>query len=140
MLFIGLGSVSYGQYVPKGKTSKAEMALSQGKLDIAKAEIDEAFKVDDKGKVTSSAKNWYTRGQIYKAIFLDDSTQYKDLAGENALEVAVESFNKVQEMEKETSSYVIFSGQELSQLYAYIVNEGAEKYNENEFETAYKSL
>ena len=54
VLFIGFATFSYGQYVPKGKTAKAEMALSQGKLDIAKAEIDEAFRVDDKGKVKNA--------------------------------------------------------------------------------------
>mgnify|MGYP000306611943 CR=1 FL=1 len=53
MVFIGLGTLAYGQYVPKGKTSKAEMAYEQGKLDIAKAEIDEAFKIDAKGKSQS---------------------------------------------------------------------------------------
>ena len=41
VVFIGLGTFVYGQYVPKGKPAKAEMALTQGKLDIAKAEIDE---------------------------------------------------------------------------------------------------
>ena len=78
MLFLGVGTFTYGQYVPKGKVSKAEMASDQGKLDIAKAEIDEAFKVDAKGKVSSAPKNWYTKGQIYKAIYLDDSTSFKD--------------------------------------------------------------
>ena len=140
MLFIGFGTFSYGQYVPKGKTAKAEMALSQGKLDIAKAEIDEAFKIDEKGKVSTLSKNWYTKGQIYKAIYLDDSTEYKNLAGEETLKIAMDAFNKVKEMDKETSSYVIFSGQETAQLYAFIVNKGAEKYNENEFEGAYKEF
>jgi len=140
MLFIGFGTFTYGQYVPKGKTAKAEMALSQGKLDIAKAEIDEAFKIDDKGKVSTTTKNWYTKGQIYKAIYLD-SGEYTNLASkEEALKIAMEAFTKVKEMDKETSTYVIFSEQETSQLYAYIVNEGAEKYNENDFAGAYKDF
>lgn len=141
MLFFGVGTFTYGQYTPKGKVSKAEVALTQGKLDIAKAEVDEAFKVDAKGKVTSSPKNWYIKGKIYKAIYLDDSTAYNDLASnEVALETSMESFNKVVAMDKETSTYVIFSNQEISQLYGEIVNRGAEKYNENDFEGAYREF
>jgi len=141
MLFIGFGTFTYGQYVPKGKMSKAEMAFNQAKLDIAKAEVDEAFKVDAKGKVTGAAKNWYTKGRIYKAIYLDDSTEFKDLAPkEEALKTAMEAFNKVQAMEKENSTYLIFTNQEISQLFGIIVNEGAERYNENDFEGAYNSF
>jgi len=140
LLFIGIASFTYAQYVPKGKTNKAEAALNQGKLDIAKAEVDEAFKVDNKGKVTSAGKNWYLKGRIYKALYLDDSTEYSDLAGEEALKIAVESFDKVLSMEKETSTYAIFSNQEKTQLYAEVLNHGAEKYNENEFETAYEDF
>ncbi|MCK5209347.1 MAG: hypothetical protein KAQ79_15035, partial [Cyclobacteriaceae bacterium] len=114
ILFIGIGTFTYGQYVPKGKTSKAEVALTQGKLDIAKAEVDEAFKIDNKGKITAAAKNWYLKGRIYKALYLDDSTEFKNLAGDEALEVAMEAFNKVKSMEKENSSYFIFSDQEIS--------------------------
>jgi len=136
-LFIGISYFSYGQYVPKGKTAKAESALTQGKLDIAKAEVDEAFKIDAKGKVSAAAKNWYLKGRVYKAIYLDDSTEFSDLAGEEALNIAVESFNKVLSMEKENSTYAIFSNQEVSQLYAEVLNGGAEKYNENDFEGAY---
>ena len=140
MLFIGIGTYSFGQYVPKGKTSKAEMALTQGKLDIAKAEIDEAFKVDNKGKVSANSKNWYTKGRIYKAIYLDDSTEFKNLAGEEALSVAMECFNKVVEMDKETSTYVIFSNQEINQLYGYIINNGAEKYGVDDYKGAYSDF
>jgi tetratricopeptide (TPR) repeat protein len=138
ILFVGVTTLSFGQYVPKGKTTKAESALNQGKLDIAKAEVDLAFEVDEKGKVTSSGKNWYLRGRIYKAIYLDDSTEYSDLAGEEALKIAMESFNKVNALENENSTYAIFTSQEVSQLYAVLVNEGAEKYNENDFEGAYE--
>ncbi|MCK5467464.1 MAG: tetratricopeptide repeat protein, partial [Cyclobacteriaceae bacterium] len=140
ILFIGIGTFTYGQYVPKGKTSKAEIALTQGKLDIAKAEVDEAFKIDNKGKITAAAKNWYLKGRIYKALYLDDSTEFKNLAGDEALEVAMEAFNKVKSMEKENSSYVIFSDQEISALYGSVLNKGAEKYNDNDYEGAYKDF
>ena len=138
ILFLGAATFSYGQYVPKGKTSKAEAAYNSKKLDIAKAEIDEAFKVDAKGKVTGSAKNWYLKGRIYKALYLDDSTEFASLVGEEALAIAMESFDKVNEMEKETSPIAVFTGQEVTQLYGFIINEGAERYNENDFSGAYE--
>ena len=141
ILFLSLNVVAFAQYVPKGKTTKAETALSQGKLDIAKAEIDKAFELDPKGKITKAAKNWYLKGRIYKAIFMDDSTQFKDLVDKDvALRTAVESFNKIKEMEKATSTYAIFADQELGQLYAYILNKGAEKYNENDYKAAYEQF
>lgn len=141
ILFLSISAFTYAQYVPKGKVSKAEAAFNQQKLDIAKAEVDEAFKVDAKGKVTSSAKNWYTRGRIYKAIYLDDSTEFKDLATkEEALKTSMESFNKVLGMEKETSTYAVFTKTETSQLYGSIVNDGAAKYNENDFAGAYEDF
>lgn len=139
-LFIGVATFAYGQYVPKGKTAKAEAALDQGKLDIAKAEIDEAFRVDDKGKVTSSGKNWYLKAKIYKALYLDKSDEYGDLVGEEGLTTAMDAYNKVLEMEKESSLYVVFTNQETAQLYAELVNNGAERYNENEFEGAYEEF
>ena len=139
--FLGLATLSFGQYTPKGKVSKADMALNQGKLDEAKAEIDMAFEVDAKGKVTAAAKNWYIKGRIYKAIYLDDSTEFHELvSNEEALNIAMESFNKVKSMDKETSTYYIFSDQEISQLYGAVINEGAELYNENDFAGAYKAF
>ncbi len=139
ILFLSLSIIAFAQYVPKGRVTKAETALSQGKLDIAKAEIDEAFKIDAKGKISKAAKNWYLKGRIYKAIFMDDSTQFKDLVDkEVALKTAVDALNKIKEMEKETSTYAIFADQELGQLYAFILNKGAEKYNEKDFKSAYE--
>lgn len=128
----------FGQYVPKGKVTKAQVAFDQGKLDVAKAEIDKAFEDNIKGKITKAAKNWYLRGRIYKAILLD-SGEYHQLAP-NALDVALGSLNKVKEMEKETSSYYIFADQEIEQIYAIILNAGAAKYGENDFAGAYKDF
>lgn len=139
-LFIGISIFAFGQYVPKGKTAKAEAALNQGKLDIAKAEVDEAFRVDDKGKVTTSGKNWYLRGRIYKAIYLDETGDYEQLKNDQTLAEAMKSFNKVLELEKETSINAVFANQETSQLYAVIINHGAELYGENDFEGAYKEF
>lgn len=140
ILFISIGNFTYGQYVPKGKTSKAETALDQGKLDIAKAEIDEAFKIDNKGKVSAAAKNWFLKGNIYKSLYLDDSSSFKDLVGPEGLNIAMECFSKVKSMGKENSSYVIFADQQINNLYNSIINKGASAYNDNDYESAYKAF
>jgi len=136
--FIVLPALLFGQYEPKGKVTKAQLALDQGKLDIAKAEIDKAFELNLKGKVTKAAKNWYLKGKIYKAILLD-SGEFHSL-DDNALDIAVESYNKVKEMEKENSSYYIFSNTDIDQIYAVVLNGGAAKYGENDFKGAYKEF
>lgn len=140
LIFFAISSMVFAQkqYEPKGKVSKAENALNQGKLDIAKAEIDKAFADNEKGKVTTDGKNWYIRGKIYKAIYMDTTT-YHDIAPD-ALDKAVESYKKVKELEKENSTYAVFSEQEMNQLYGVVVNKGAADYNNNNFEAAYDAF
>ena len=135
VLMLITSNLAFGQYEPKGKVTKAEMALNSGKLDEAKAEIDLAFEVDEKGKVTTNAKNWYTRGNIYKAIYLDTG-QFNGLDPQ-ALEKAVKSYNKVIEIEnKENGTYTFLAHQELLNLYNSILDNGATAYNEGDLETA----
>jgi tetratricopeptide (TPR) repeat protein len=135
---IMLPGLLLAQYEPKGKTTKAQVFLDRGELDKAKAEIDMAFEVNKKGKITSAGKNWYLRGQVYKAIYLD-SGEYKSLE-DNALEEAVESFNKAIELEKESSTYHLFSNQEMQMLYSIVMNQGAEMYNDDNYEKAYEAF
>lgn len=137
MLFVS--AFAYGQYEPKGKVPKAESALNSNKLDIAKAEIDKAFEDNNKGKITTSAKNWFVRGNVYKAIF-QDSAEFKDLDSE-ALKKAAESYNKAIEIEdKESGYYTVFAGQELNNLYAVVLDEGAQAYQDENFEVAYRNF
>ncbi|MGF1637668.1 MAG: tetratricopeptide repeat protein [Cyclobacteriaceae bacterium] len=128
----------FSQYSPKGKVPRAESMLTQGKLDNAKAEIDLAFEENAKGKVLTDGKAWYNRGRIYKAIYMDEG-EFKEL-DPNALDVAIESFLKVRELEKETSIWVVYSDQEMAQLYSVVINEGAEAYQEDEYELAYQAF
>ncbi len=134
-----MSPLAFGQYVPKGKVSKADMALSAGKLDEAKAEIDLAFELDEKGKTTTSAKNWYTRGNIYKAIYTNDG-EYKDL-DPDALEKATASYKKTAEIEgKENGYYTIFANQEITSLYASAIDAGAVAYQEENFDKAFEEF
>jgi|GEM_PF-2459474 len=139
ILMVLASTVAFGQYEPKGKVSKAELALNANKLDEAKAEIDKAFEDNVKGKITTSSKNWYTRGKIYSAIFKDEG-DFKDL-DEDALAKAVESFNKVIELEgKENGTYTFLSSQEIQSLYNSTIDSGATAYNSGDLETALESF
>jgi len=138
-LLIFAANFALAQYEPKGKVNKAESALNSGDLDEAKAEVDLAFEVDKKGKVTSKEKNWYVRGQVYKNIFLD-SGKYKSL-DDNALGKAVESYNKVMEMEEnENGVYTVYSENDLNQLYGTVINAGADAYNNSNYKDAYEAF
>jgi tetratricopeptide (TPR) repeat protein len=139
LFLVGVYATAFGQYVPKGSVSKAEISMNSGKLDVAKAEIDQAFALNAKGKVTTVAKNWYLRGKIYSSIYQDTTGNWSNLS-DNALDVAVESFRKVLELEKSTSTYGLFAEQELSYLYGLALNQGAERYNENDFEGAHEGF
>ncbi len=129
-----LPATMMAQYVPKGKTTKAQLLFDKGELDNAKAEIDMAFEVDTKAKSPLLGKNWFLRGKIYKAIFLIPGNMKVLIP--NALSKAVESLNKTIEMEKETSSYNLFANQELQALYNNIINLGVEAFNVDDFKAA----
>ncbi len=131
-----ISPLAFSQYTPKGKISKADIALNAGKLDEAKAEVDKAFEIDAKGKVTTSPKSWYTKAKIYKAIYTNDG-EFSDLDPE-ALDKAIEGYQKAIEIEgKETGYYTIFANQELGGLYNSTIDAGATAYNEDDFEKAY---
>lgn len=136
ILTVFVSTLAFGQYEPKGKVSKAESALSSEELNEAKAEIDLAFEVDKKGKVTSNAKNWYVRGNVYKAIYQKNS----ELA-ENPLQTAVESYQKAIEIEdKENGFYTIACNQELANLYNSAIDAGAKAYEAENYEEAFKQF
>jgi len=135
ILTVLASTFAFGQYEPKGKVSKAEMALNGNKLDEAKAEVDLAFEVDNKGKVTTDAKSWYVRGNVYKAIYAD-TTGFSDL-DDQALEKAVESYNKAIEIEgKENGTYTFMADQAMTNLYNSTIDAGATAYNNGNYEKA----
>lgn len=138
LVILAIG-VSFAQYEPKGKVNRAERFLESKELNKAKAEVDMAFEVNKKGRVKDKAKNWYTRGRVYKSIFLD-SGQYHSLDDE-ALSKAVNSFEKTKELEdNENGVYTVYCDNELNQLYGVILNQGANLYNANDYPGAYKAF
>ncbi len=131
--------LSFGQYEPKGSVTRAETALNSNKLDNAKAEIDLAFEVNKKGKVTTNARNWYIRGNVYKAIY-ENNEEFKDLDPDAHIK-AGESYQKVIEIEdKPNGMYTVFADQAINNLYSIILDEGAKAYQEDKYKEAYEAF
>src|SRR5690606_4045696 len=55
---------------------------------------------------------------------------------DNALIESVQAFKKAMELEKENSTYHLFSREEVNQLWASTLNKGAELFDEGEYEQA----
>lgn len=138
----------FAQYEPKGKITKAESYFKTGELDKAKAEIDKAFEVDAKGKISGDPKAYYLKGVIYAAIDTTANEAFRGLIAEgNGLDIAMEAFAKEQEFEKKKNTYLynanslpIVVGQEKDAYWSYYLNKGIEYYNEDELETAVVQL
>lgn len=112
--------------------NKAGRFLERGELDEAKANIDQAV---DHEKTKDKGKTWYTKGQVYQAIAQSDNADYQQL-DDNALEEAAEAYRKAMELEKENSTYHVFSLQKLNELWGSILNKGAELYDQGAYEEA----
>lgn len=112
--------------------NKAGRFLDRGELDEAKANIDQAV---DHEKTKDKGKTWYTKGQVYQAIAQSDNADYQQL-DDNALEEAAEAYRKAMELEKENSTYHVFSLQKLNELWGSILNKGAELYDQGAYEEA----
>lgn len=112
--------------------NKATRYLDEGKLDLAKQNIDEAVVHE---KTMEKGKTWYTKGKVYKAIATSDNSDYQAL-DDNPLIQAVQAFNKTMEMEKENSTYYLFAKEEVNQLWATTLNKGAELFEAGEYEQA----
>lgn len=133
ILLLTIAVFSYGQ---KGSVSKAKNYRNKGDLISAKAEIDVAITVE---KTAKKYGTWFERGEIYKAILTstDEATRALD---ENALDKALEAFQKVNEMEGENSAGAILAGQSLEGIWGYYVNNGAELNGVKDYKGAYTNF
>ena len=93
--------VAVAQKQPKPNINKALTALREGKVSEAKQIIDAATTYE---KTMNDGKTWYYRGLIYAAI---DSTSNESIHSldPNALNVAIESFKKAEELGKKGTEY-----------------------------------
>ncbi len=112
--------------------NKASSFLDNQKLDLAKQNIDEAT-VHDKTK--DKGKTWYIKGKVYNAIANSDNPEFQGLATD-PLSEAVEAFKKAISLEKEASTYHIFSKEEVKQIWNATLNKGADYYEQGDFDLA----
>ena len=117
----------------KPNINKAKTALNKGELVEAKTIIDQAI---DHEKTKGKAKTWYYRGQIYAT--LDTANNEPD-----ALETAMEAFNKTLEIDSSQSTISEFTvtgvenvDSKLQDYYAHYYNSALEKWQMEEFTLA----
>lgn len=132
MVLLFCATFSYAQ---KGKVAQATSYLTSGKLDEAKKLIDEA--INHEACVTWD-KAWFTKGQIYQAIFESPLKDYKKL-DPNALNVAWEAYQKVVELDVK-KKYDKKLETQYKNLVIDFTNKAVEYYNAENFKEARKAF
>jgi len=87
----------------KPNLNKALALMQEGKLGEAKDMIDAATTYE---KTMGDGKTWYYRGLIYASLDTTSNKTYKALSA-NALEIAIESFKKADQLSKGDTEYFI---------------------------------
>lgn len=128
LLGVIIAATMFGQTV---KRTSAYNYHRSGKLDLAKAAIDEAAQHE---KTIMDAKTWFYRGNIYFDIAMSLDENYRNL-DPNALDVALQSYKTASELDTkgefadDIARFIIGIGE------AYY-NMGVLHYNEQEFKEA----
>ncbi len=149
ILFLMLMLVNIGVFAQKQQKpniNKALKAFQEGKLAEAKDMIDAATTYE---KTMDDGKTWYYRGVIYAAIDTTSNEQFKALHPD-ALTVALESFEKADQMGKAGSEYFITDGtsvmpitksQQVEMLANYYLDKGIKEFqDEGDYEASLRSL
>ena len=140
LLLLATSVTVYAQKSVKPNLNKALASLVEGKLDEAKANIDAAINHE---KMKSDPKTWYYRGLIYASIDTTSNEQHKAL-DPNAFDVALEAFNKADELNTgkkelfltDTQGLPILKSQHTTMWANTHLNKGAALYQEEDFEGA----
>ncbi|MEO9966961.1 MAG: tetratricopeptide repeat protein [Reichenbachiella sp.] len=128
--------MSVASYAQKGSVTKADAYLTKKDFANAKAEIDVAITVE---KSAAKSKTWFVRGKIYQAIATSKDEAVTSL-DPDALGKSIEAYNKVLEMDKETSPNHLLSTTNLDAIWGNYVNDGGNDYGEGDFVSALKSF
>jgi len=120
-----------GVYAQNSAVNKASKYKEEGELMMAKEQIDLATAHE---KTIDKAKTWYTKGEVYEAIALSEDAQYQDMKDE-ALNEALEAYKKAKAMD-EGGTYDGMSDIKIDNMWGTMINQGAEAYNQEDFETA----
>lgn len=134
-----IGFAGYSQKEKKPKINKANSLREKGELAEAKAIIDAATQHE---KTKDDGKTYYYRGLIYATIDTTSNAEHAALS-DNALSIAMESFNKAKAMGEASSYYVnndiglpILLAQQIDGYYSYYYNIGVTGFSDGEYEKA----
>jgi len=125
------GFVIYGQ---NSAVNKADALRKDGDIAEAKELIDAAI---DNPKTKNLTKAYFVKGQIYQSIVESTDENIASLDSD-ALDKMLESYSKIFETEKETATYYFLAQQKMEELWANNLNNGATKYQEENWNEAYK--
>lgn len=120
-------------YAQKGKVTQATSYFTSGKLDQAKKIIDEAMAHE---ACVNWDKAYFTKGQIYQAIYESTNKDYKKL-DKNALNVAWDAYQKVIELDVKQKYPKKLETQYQNMIVDY-TNFAVENYNAQNFKDALK--
>lgn len=125
------GFIIYGQ---NSSVNKAETLQGDGNIAEAKELIDAAV---DNPKTKNLAKAYFVKGLIYGSIATSTDESITSLDSD-ALDKTLESYNKIFETEKESSTYYFLAQQKVEELWATSLNTGATMYQDESYSEAYK--
>jgi len=142
LLAMIVGLAAYGQKKPK--INQANSLRESGDLAEAKSIIDDATTYE---KTKDNGKTWYFRGLIYATIDTTSNEQYSDLKS-NALQTAVESFDKAKEIDPVGNKYYITNSmglpelmeQQISGYYNYYYNMAVTDFQDGNYADAVKEF
>jgi tetratricopeptide (TPR) repeat protein len=129
--------VAFAQKQPKPNINKALSSMKEGKLAEAKEMIDAATTYE---KTMNDGKTWYYRGLIYTAIDTTSNESFKSL-DPNALNVALESFAKADQLGKPGVEYFVqgatvaemtTKSQQLEMLANYYLDKGIKAFQDDQ--------
>jgi tetratricopeptide (TPR) repeat protein len=134
-----LTTAAYAQKPVKPNINKANIAREKGELAEAKEIIDLATTYE---KTKDDGKTWYYRGLIYATLDTTTNPQYTTLS-ENALQIAMESFEKSDELAGGKAYFTtsatglpILKDQQVDAYYGYYFNGAVTKFQNEEFQGA----
>ena len=142
LLVVLIPAVAFAQKKPN--INRALNAFKAGKLDEAKQIIDAATTYE---KTMDKGDTWYYRGLIYAAIETSSNEAYKSLAPD-AFDVALESFDKAEQMSDGKSEYNIIGAnglpilkpQQMEIWASTYINMGATQYQQDDIEGALENF
>lgn len=128
--FMLVGSVAIAQ---NKNVNKAQRLYDNGEIAEALPLIQEAIEHE---KTAEKGKTWYLYGQILQAIFSADEDSELTSMVDSPLKMAADAYNKVLTLEKEGNTYYGFSQMKIQELYGVALNEGVQKFQEQDYEGA----